>query len=200
MKKLLRRAAVAATSLGLSFGWAGVAAAQTADMGDTGPDSTNVISCNVNETYTLSNSNSVAAATYNTQGSHTGEADVRNNTNGGDASSGAASNSSSANTSVSVSNSGSSAAAFNSGGSGGGVATLDASMTDTGPDSYNKIESEVNREVHVDNTNNVSVSSTNSQTATSGEAEVENNTNAGSATTGGASNTSTQSTSISVSN
>src|SRR5688572_12261468 len=104
MKKLLRRVALTVTSLGLSVGWAGVAAADTNGISNTGSDSVNVISCNIDETYTLKNNNTVGVDNFNLQFGGSGEAESEDNTTGGSVMSGSVSNSNSVATSVSVNN------------------------------------------------------------------------------------------------
>lgn len=80
------------------------------------------------------------------------------------------------------------------------VATTTVTMSDTGPNSTNKVTTVNKNSVHVENNNNISVSNSNSQTADSGDANVSNNTNAGSATTGHADNWNETETSIEISN
>lgn len=74
---------------------------------------------------------------------------------------------------------------------GGGTATISetgSTIRNTGPNSVNRISSDVDNNVEVDNTNDVVVDNTTTQTAVSGDAVVTGNTTAGSAVTGDAAN------------
>lgn len=193
MKKLARVAAVSVMAISLT---SGVAAAHSGTIGTTGPDSTNKVEFRDDSTRRVENNNDLRVHNNNPQYARTGDASVRHNTTGGDAESGAAENDSLLRASVSLSNAGSSAAAL-AGGAGG---SHTGSMTNTGPDSYNKIEFKDTSYVKVQNNNTVKVENNNWQTAKSGDAKVSGNTTGGSATSGNASNISTNETTITVTN
>lgn len=79
-----------------------------------------------------------------------------------------------------------------------GAAT--GTISTTGPDSYNKVKSEVYRKVRVKNDNDLKVGNNNNQQAYSGDAKVKHNTTGGSARTGTAANTNTLNVSATVRN
>lgn len=82
----------------------------------------------------------------------------------------------------------------------GGNLTNRATITNTGPESSNKI-TEVNKvTTTVTNHNDISVTNTNDQSASSGDATVENNTNAGTASSGDATNSNSTNLSINITN
>ncbi len=83
---------------------------------------------------------------------------------------------------------------------GGQLATTTATISDTGPNSDNKIITENTSITHVENTNNVSISNSNDQNASSGSAEVERNTNAGDAMSGDAANANTTTLGVTITN
>ena len=180
MKKLLRVAAGAAAGFGLMTG---VALADSGSIGTTGPDSTNRIEFRNSAKHKVDNKNKVSASNSNNQNAYTGNAKVKHNTTGGDATSGMASNDNSLSASLSVRNSnGCGCVGMNMGDN-------DATIDNTGPDSRNVITFRNSSEVDVKNNNELSVHNTNYQTASSGNAEVSGNTTGGSATSGDASNT-----------
>ena len=76
----------------IGAGFAGVAMAQTGSIGTTGPSSTNNINGTETSVMTVTNSNSAHVSNNNTQGASSGEAEVEDNTTGGNATSGGASN------------------------------------------------------------------------------------------------------------
>lgn len=182
-------------SLGLIVGLAGgIAGATSGSIDTTGPDSWNEIRVENENEVRIENDNDVHVSNMNHQDARTGEAEVEDNTNGGDAESGSASNENSFSAHISVDN-----------GSGmgdmmGEMGDWDGSIDTTGPDSHNKISFENENEVRIENDNNVHIQTSNCQTAHSGDAEVSHNTNAGSAVSGDASNTSSTSLTVSVSN
>jgi len=63
-----------------------------------------------------------------------------------------------------------------------------AAISNTGPESVNKITSEVKNNISVANNNNICVTNTNNQTASTGNATVNDNTHADSSDTGNATN------------
>jgi hypothetical protein len=193
MKKLLRLAGLSVMALSLS---SGVAAAATASIDETGPDSTNKVEFENRTRVKVDNENHVRVYNSNPQTAVTGDARVRHNTTGGDATSGDASNDSLLRSSLSLRNTSSSLAALEDDDSGDN----DGTIATTGPDSYNKILFADSRRVTVENYNNVNVENHNSQTAVSGDAKVEDNTTGGDAASGGASNVSTLETTLEVEN
>lgn len=193
MKKIIRTAAFSVMAFSLL---GGVAAASTGTIGTTGPDSTNKVSFRHRDTRNVNNNNNVGVNNSNPQSASSGDARVRHNTTGGNASSGDAMNDSLLRANVSVSNAGSSAAAM--GGLGGGNHT--GTINNTGPDSYNSVRFSSKSKVNVNNNNNVSVNNSVSQSASSGNAKVSGNTTGGSASSGDASNISTTETTINVTN
>ena len=195
IKKTLYRAA-AATVLGMSL-VTGIAAADTGNINTTGPNSSNKVESKVKNHVHLNNNNNIGVGNSNSQSAYTGDAKVKHNTTGGDATTGDAMNANSTSVMATVSNTASSAAAAASA-SGGGQAS--GSISNTGPDSYNKVESSVHNDLTINNNNNISVSNSSTQTATSGDARVSGNTTGGDATSGNASNTNTSTFSFNVSN
>lgn len=198
--KITRLAAASVSSLGLVVGFAGLAGASasdtTAHMSYTGPDSSNVVRTVNRTNTTVRNNNNLTLTNNNPQHAYSGSAEVEGNTRGGDAWSGNATNNSTMNATVHVTNS----SVGGSGGTGGGSNNTQASMSYTGPDSYNKISTTNTTTTNVTNTNDVRITNNNTQTATSGSAEVEHNTVGGNAVSGDASNTSNTSFNVSISN
>lgn len=199
--KVRKTATAVASSLGLVVGFAALAgAAPMSSIDTTGPDSINKVKNSVWVDMDLTNHNNLTATNTNHQSAWTGDARVIDNTHGGSASTGDASNHTSFNASATVNNSGT-AGALNSAlngvlGGGGGS----SSISDTGPDSYNKVSNKTNVNVDVNNTNTIRVTNNNTQTASSGDASVTHNTHGGDATTGNASNTSNTSATFNVTN
>lgn len=194
MKKILRLVAISVMALSFTTG---IAAANSADIDTTGPDSTNKIEFDSHNSADVDNNNNLSVSNNNDQEAFSGNAKVKHNTTGGDATSGDASNDSLQSVAASVDNSGSSSAAL---GGGCGCGDNDASISNTGPDSYNKVEVSQSSHVDVENNNNVSVSNNNSQSAFSGHATVWGNTTGGDATSGSASNISSQTTTLTITN
>lgn len=198
--KVRKTAAAVATSLGMVVGFAALAgAAPMSTIDTTGPDSINKVKNSVWVDMDVTNHNNLSASNHNYQSAWTGDAKVIDNTRGGSASTGDAANHTSFNASATVNNSGTSGALHSalSGVLGGGGSS---SISNTGPDSYNKVSNKTNVNVDVNNTNTIKVTNTNTQTATSGDAMVIHNTTGGSATTGNASNTSNTSATFNVTN
>jgi|GEM_PF-5416982 hypothetical protein len=167
----------------------------TGTIVDTGPDSTNVIVAKKSMRVRVMNHNDLTASNVNDQLTATGEAEVEDNTTGGDAKTGKATNTNTLIAKATVTNTSPSKLT---------VSTDDGDLTGiikrTGPDSTNKIVAKERVSVSVMNHNDMEVTTTNIQTATTGDAEVEDNTSAGDATTGDASNTSTSTIIFTVSN
>jgi len=194
--KLLRAAAI--TVLGLSLG-AGVASAAPGDasIGNTGSDSFNKVEFDWNHDVDVDNDTDLRLNNDNDQHASSGDADVEDNTTGGDARTGNTSNDSSLTVDGSVNNSGVNAAALG-GGNGSGDWSGDIDMT--GSHSTNLIDFDSDVDVDVDNNTDLNIWNDNWQSAHSGDANVEDNTTGGSAVTGSASNTSTTSVTFSVTN
>src|SRR5690606_28615089 len=101
MKRLLRSAA--GVVMGLSL-LTGVAAANTGSIDTTGPGSHNKVKATNTVNHRARNNNNVGIHNFNGQHANTGDAKVKWNTTGGDASTGSASNSNSFNASLSLTN------------------------------------------------------------------------------------------------
>jgi len=198
MNKLLQKLGVSGAVLGLAVTPVGLVSAN-ADIGTTGPDSTNKIELRSEARHRVTNNNNLSAENNNPQSANSGDSKVYDNTEGGDAESGSAMNDSFLSVSADVDNSSASEGAF-CGCEGGGLGDVDASIERTGPDSYNKIEVKQKSDVRVTNNNNISVTNNNSQSATSGDASVKHNTEAGDATSGDAENVSTTTIDLMVTN
>lgn len=196
MKKQLYRAA-AATVLGLSLTTGIVAADAGNNIDHTGPSSTNSVTKHVTHDAHITNDNYVTLTNSNTQTGYSGAATTANNTEGGDATSGDVKNDNYTSADVTVDNSWASTMSdpqsSNQGGNGG-------SISYTGPNSSNTIDTEISKTLEVQNSNNITITNTNSQTGTSGDATVTNNTTGGSATSGNVSNTNTSKFTINVAN
>ncbi len=194
MKKLLRYAAVAVMGLALSTGVAGAA---SSSIDTTGPDSTNKVEFK-NRHYTrVTNNNDLSATNNNPQSAYTGDADVKKNTTGGDATTGNAKNDSLLSVDANVDNSGSLCDCLGGNGSGHDD---EGTIENTGPDSYNSIKFNNESTVKVTNNNHIAVTNNNSQKASTGDASVYKNTTGGNATSGDAENISTTELSLTVTN
>jgi hypothetical protein len=193
MKKILRLLAIAV--LALSLGTAGASAA-TGDIFNTGPDSYNKIEFENRHDVDVNNRTRANINNNNPQYAETGEAKVNHNTTGGDATSGEATNDSLLRVAGSVDNTASSLAALEGASNGDDSASIEQ----TGPDSYNKVEFENKTYVDVNNKTSLNVNNNNPQTAVSGDARVEDNTTGGDATSGDACNISTVDVSFEVNN
>ena len=79
-------------------------------------------------------------------------------------------------------------------------ATPDTTISNTGPDSYNKVKNSSSQSLKVKNTNNIGVDNSNNQTAASGKAEVVHNTTGGGATSGATANSNSLGASVTVTN
>lgn len=82
----------------------------------------------------------------------------------------------------------------------GFAGAMTGSITNTGPDSYNKIKVDVDKELTVTNNNDLRLKNRNTQNATSGDAKVLHNTTGGDATSGDAKNSNSLSVSATVNN
>lgn len=197
MNKLTRISATVASSVALVAGFAGIAGAATIDR--TGYNSDNRITARNEVRTRVNNDNDVRLTNNNPQTAVSGDAEAEKNTTSGHVESGAAHNDSLLDASVDVDNSGSTSAAL---GAGGGLDwdLGDASISQTGADSLNRItfRNEVNTTVN--NDTDVRITNNNSQTAVSGDAEAEKNTTVGDVRSGDATNVSTATFEVSVSN
>lgn len=193
--RIIRATAVAATSLGLVAGLTNIAGASSGSLNTTGPYSSNIVK-SINKAHVdVSNSNRLSLMSDNMQESGTGSANVSGNTNGGSAGSGAASNSNTFGATVNVTNTTPSGTL-----SGMSTPSDSGTITNSGPNSDNKVVSVNKLAVDVSNENNICLTTNNDQSAVSGSANVSGNTNGGSATTGSATNTSSSTVSLTVSN
>lgn len=187
-----------------------VGLAGAASIQNTGYKSTNIISIGSpswqSSNKKVKNSNTVNLGVNTTQNASTGNATVKNNTKGGNATSGDASNTNGVGVMLSFVNS------TNSGNNGccGGGGLADASIKNTGPNSFNLIQygsggscggcnNSCNNQCEnscggcgggsvVKNENNVDVDVDTKQNATTGNASVVGNTTGGNATSGDAEN------------
>jgi hypothetical protein len=196
--KIQKKLGAAVLSLGLVVGLSGFAGATTGTIDTTGPDSTNKIHSESSQRVDIDNDNDLKVRNDNSQKAWSGEAEVRDNTTGGDATSGDTSNMNAFDASVSVDNSASVGDAVAAGA--GGAGDNDATIENTGPDSYNSVKFESRSSVDIDNDNDLYVSNHNYQTASSGDATVKHNTTGGDATTGSASNENTTTVRFDVTN
>ena len=196
--KIQKKLGAAVLSLGLVVGLSGFAGATTGTIDTTGPDSVNKIHSESSQRVDIDNDNDLSVRNDNSQKAWSGEAEVRDNTTGGDATSGDASNMNAFDASVSVDNSGSVGAAMAAGA--GGAGDNSASIDNTGPDSYNTVTFENRSNVDINNDNDLYVSNHNYQTASTGDATVRHNTTGGDATTGSASNENTTTVRFDVTN
>ena len=180
----LKAAALSTLGLGLVGGLVGMAGAQS--LSTEGPDSPIRVHARNHQTWT--NNNRVGLHNDNWQSAYSGDAKVKHNTTGGDATSGMASNDNSFDASIGITNS-------SGGGSEGGGG---ANLSTTGPTS--PIDVHARNTTTVTNDNNVWVSNHSSQHASTGDATVSHNTTGGDATSGDASNTSSSTVTIDISN
>lgn len=195
MNKIVRLAATTAASLTLIGGLAGgIAGASSGSISQTGPESDNNVTVNSHQHVSVKNNNDLSVTNNNPQDATTGNAKVKENTTGGDATSGDAMNSSSFSVSATITNS---MPSLNDGGNGGSDT---GSINNTGPESQNNVTFNDSSSVKVSNYNDLNVVNNNNQSAQSGNASVTENTTGGSATSGNASNTSDTSVTLNVSN
>jgi hypothetical protein len=188
------------TSVGFAVGFAALtSAAPGGAITNTGPDSYNKIKHTANEKVYVKNETNLSANNSTSQTTKSGKAEVEQNTTGGDATSGLAKNNTSLDVSASVNNVHAGAALVDAA-SLGETSSDESSITQTGPDSTNKISTYVNSEVKLRNETSINVSNSTTQNATSGNAEVEGNTTGGNATTGDAVNVNSTSLTFEVSN
>lgn len=93
MKNILKALAVTTAMLGLSTGVAVAATTCNGTISNTGPGSTNVITCDQTNTTTVACDNNVVVDNSNSQAANSGKAFTTGNTTGGSATTGDASNS-----------------------------------------------------------------------------------------------------------
>ena len=166
---------------------------------NTGPRSRNVVRVgrSGNGGRSVQNNNNVNIDNYTDQYARSGNAVVKHNTEGGDATTGDATNENETDVNVDIHNDNS-----GHGDSCGCGGDTDVYIGTTGPGSRNKVRVGGNGGggTHVQNNNNLNVSNTTVQTAKTGNATVKGNTHGGDATTGDASNSNHTSVDFSVAN
>ncbi len=194
--KIKKAVGAGVMSLGLVVGLSGFAGAASGDIDWTGPDSYNKVDIEKEHRVDIDNHNDLDVDNDNDQYASSGDAEVVHNNRGGDAETGNAYNENELDVSASVDNGGSASAWAGVGGGG----SSSASISDTGPDSYNKVEIRDTTRIDVENRNDINVTNNNDQTARSGDAVVAGNTRGGSATTGDASNRNSTTVRLDVSN
>jgi hypothetical protein len=197
---ILKTGVTLISSLGIVAGMAGgIASAQTpSTITNTGPESHNIVVSNGSDKTKVENNNDLNYDSSNPQTAETGSAWSSDNTTGGGATSGPATNTSSTMADVVVTNDSSSAMPATDPGSGSdGAGTT---ISDTGPESTNKVIDNDTTTTTVTNNNDLSVDTNNTQKAKTGDASVSDNTTGGSATSGAATNVSNNSVSFDVSN
>lgn len=184
--KIQEKLGAGVLSLGLVVGLSGFAGATTGTIDTTGPRSDNSIRSETTQRVDVDNDNDLNVHNSNRQDATTGEAEVEENTEGGDAETGSAANENQLDAAVTVDNSASLGALGDWVGNGG---DNEATISNTGPRSDNSVRFESRSTVDINNDNDLNVHNYNTQTATSGDAEVSDNTTGGNATTGDATNT-----------
>jgi len=197
MIKIKKAVSAGVLSLGLVVGLAGFAGAASGTIGTTGPDSENEVSNKTHTELDIDNDNDLKLTNKNHQYASSGDTEVKDNTTGGDATSGDGANDNSVDATIEIDNS-QTAGAFDGVGSGGDDST--GTINNTGPDSDNKVKSESKVEVDIDNDNNIHVYNNNDQVAKSGDAEVRHNTTGGDASSGSVTNTSSATFTVRVTN
>lgn len=193
--KLKKVVGTSLLSLGLVVGLAGFAGASSGTIDTTGPDSYNKVEHESTTKVEVDNDNDVDVDNDNRQTARSGDAEVEDNTTGGDARSGNTSNSNSLSGTVEIDNS-----VGVDGLGGGGAGNNSGSIENTGPDSYNKVEFDHYSSVEVDNDNDIDIDNNNHQYASSGDAEVDGNTTGGDAVSGSATNTNSTSLTVRITN
>lgn len=169
----------------------GLVHAAGGNIENTGPHSNNQIQFRGQSSFRESNNTNVSVDNHNYQSARSGDAVVRGNTYGGNATSGDASNYNTTSTNVSTGSTGVNYVAPER-------HDVSATISDTGPHSNNQIGVSDRNTVNISNHNSVNVSNSNYQTARSGNAIVSGNTYGGNATSGDASNYNSTSTNVNV--
>lgn len=197
MKKqqLMRAAATTVLGIGLTTGFA---AAQTGSINQTGQNSDNKIISKVRNSARFNNDNDLRVRNSNDQDARSGSVDANRNTTAGNVGSGNASNAATTSTSASIDNSAGVAALGSIGGGDQGLGN--ASISNTGQDSDNKVVTKISNSLSVRNDNDVHVSNYNDQDAHSGSVDANRNTTVGNVSSGAVSNTATTSTSVVIKN
>lgn len=197
MIKIKKAVGASVLSLGLVVGLAGFAGAASGTIGTTGPDSHNEVTSESRTETDVENDNDIDLVNKNHQYASSGDTEVKDNTTGGDATSGDGANDNSLDAEIEIDNSQTAGALA---GVGSGGEDNSGSIHNTGPDSYNKVKFENKVEVDVNNDNNIHVYNNNSQVAKSGDAEVRHNTTGGDATSGSVTNTNSSTFTVRVTN
>jgi hypothetical protein len=151
----------------------------------TGPDSHNGVVLGSSNTNKAKNNNGVNGANSTKQGATSGDVKANGNTNAGGAGSGAAGNGNGTGTAVDVDNGHTTPTD-----PGHGVSTPGATGTisNTGPDSVNKVIFNSTNNTTVTNNNNVNTANWTNQSATSGDVKANNNTTVNGGGSGAANN------------
>ena len=179
---------------------ASVYAATTVTVSNTGPRSFNKVVVSApkkSAKVKVTNNNNIGANLVTTQTAVSGNAKVKDNTTGGDATTGDAGNTNAVVAAITVTNP--APVSLDCGCNNGDVMVT---VEDTGPKSKNIVEVTDNGSggTKVTNNNNITISNITTQTAASGNAKVTDNTTGGNASTGAATNTNTTGLTINVTN
>lgn len=188
----LKYAAIGMATLGM----AGIAAASTVTVSDTGSHSNQTTTIKNTNKSSVDNDNHVMVGNLNSQGAESGRVDARDNTTvSGAVGSGDAMNSNSSSTTVAVTNGGSGTGAVF-----GGPANDSVSYDTTGSHSNQTTTITNENTMTVNNDNHVGIMNLNMQRAQSGNVSVSDNTTVGGVSSGDASNSNTTTTSVSIHN
>ena len=179
---------------------ASVYAATTVTVSGTGTGSVNKVTVSApkkNNKLKVTNNNTIGSNLVTVQSSASGNAKVKKNTDGGDATTGAAANANGVVANVTVSNP--DPATPECGCSNGDVTVT---VQDSGTDSKNivKVTDSGAGGTTITNNNIITISNSTSQSAASGNASVVNNTTGGNATSGNATNTNSTNLTLTVTN
>ncbi len=197
MNKIIKSTSLSVFGVLLS---AGFVSAQTGSIDTTGPDSENEIVYESSMQYDVENTTDIQADVELDQDASSGDAEVRHNTEAGDAETGDAENMNEIEASIEIDNSGSSSLGSADMGGCGCGGDAESSIDRTGPDSTNTISTTHESTVEISNEVDIDFDVDVEQDAESGDATVQGNTIGGSATTGSASNHSSTVFSFSVQN
>jgi hypothetical protein len=138
----------------------------------TGPDSYNRISSDNHSSFNSTTTNNVGLANFNDQSARSGDVNISGNTVvRGAGGSGDAANFNSTSNAVDISNSPSGMSWSGSGNNAG-----NASISTTGPDSYNRISRDNSSSTNLTTRNNVGIVNANNQSANTGDVNVSHNT------------------------
>lgn len=183
MKKLLHLVAVPLLAVGITGGLASAATSTSIDT--TGPESEAIVDVSNNNEVELENNNNTSAAIGNSQNAVTGNADVKKNTTGEDATTGDAETEFAVDAVVEHTNASSNEYAL--GGDNSCSCGDEVSIENTGPKSDVEVTIDNNNQVKVTNNNTLNLTVQNTQNSVSGDAKVYGNTTGGGAHTGDAS-------------